>query len=32
MAVQAYGKRCRPTLAWADSIGAATGRRIAVGW
>jgi RHH-type proline utilization regulon transcriptional repressor/proline dehydrogenase/delta 1-pyrroline-5-carboxylate dehydrogenase len=30
MAVQAYGKRCRPTLAWADAVGAATGRRIAV--
>jgi RHH-type proline utilization regulon transcriptional repressor/proline dehydrogenase/delta 1-pyrroline-5-carboxylate dehydrogenase len=30
MAVQAYGKRCRPTIAWADSVGAATGRRIAV--
>ncbi|HYI41443.1 MAG TPA: L-glutamate gamma-semialdehyde dehydrogenase [Allosphingosinicella sp.] len=30
MAVQAYGKRCRPTVAWADSVGAATGRRIAV--
>ncbi len=30
MAVQAYGKRCRPTVAWADAIGAATGRRIAV--
>jgi RHH-type proline utilization regulon transcriptional repressor/proline dehydrogenase/delta 1-pyrroline-5-carboxylate dehydrogenase len=30
MAVQAYGKRCRPTLAWADAIGAATGRRIGV--
>jgi RHH-type proline utilization regulon transcriptional repressor/proline dehydrogenase/delta 1-pyrroline-5-carboxylate dehydrogenase len=30
MAVQAYGKRCRPTIAWVDSIGAATGRRIAV--
>ncbi|HEY0131037.1 MAG TPA: bifunctional proline dehydrogenase/L-glutamate gamma-semialdehyde dehydrogenase PutA [Allosphingosinicella sp.] len=30
MAVQAYGKRCRPTVAWADSIGASTGRRIAV--
>jgi len=30
MAVQAYGKRCRPTLAWADAIGAATDRRIAV--
>jgi RHH-type proline utilization regulon transcriptional repressor/proline dehydrogenase/delta 1-pyrroline-5-carboxylate dehydrogenase len=30
MAVQAYGKRCRPTLAWADALGAATGRRISV--
>ncbi|HEX8666841.1 MAG TPA: bifunctional proline dehydrogenase/L-glutamate gamma-semialdehyde dehydrogenase PutA [Allosphingosinicella sp.] len=30
MAVQAYGKRCRPTLAWADALGAATARRIAV--
>jgi RHH-type proline utilization regulon transcriptional repressor/proline dehydrogenase/delta 1-pyrroline-5-carboxylate dehydrogenase len=30
MAVQAYGKRCRPTLAWADAVGAASGRRIAV--
>src|SRR3712207_3679841 len=30
MAVQAYGKRCRPTIAWADALGAATGRRIAV--
>ncbi|MFL6845136.1 MAG: L-glutamate gamma-semialdehyde dehydrogenase [Allosphingosinicella sp.] len=30
MAVQAYGKRARPTIAWADSVGAATGRRIAV--
>ncbi|HEX8241251.1 MAG TPA: bifunctional proline dehydrogenase/L-glutamate gamma-semialdehyde dehydrogenase PutA [Allosphingosinicella sp.] len=30
MAVQAYGKRCRPTIAWADAIGARTGRRIAV--
>jgi RHH-type proline utilization regulon transcriptional repressor/proline dehydrogenase/delta 1-pyrroline-5-carboxylate dehydrogenase len=30
MAVQAYGKRCRPTIAWADAIGAATDRRIAV--
>ncbi|HEY0412951.1 MAG TPA: bifunctional proline dehydrogenase/L-glutamate gamma-semialdehyde dehydrogenase PutA [Allosphingosinicella sp.] len=30
MAVQAYGKRCRPTIAWADAVGAATGRRIAV--
>ncbi|MEA2999934.1 MAG: RHH-type transcriptional regulator, proline utilization regulon repressor / proline dehydrogenase [Sphingomonadales bacterium] len=30
MAVQAYGKRCRPVLAWTDALGAATGRRIAV--
>jgi len=30
MAVQAYSKRCRPVLAWADALGAATGRRIAV--
>src|SRR3954471_276128 len=30
MAVQAYGKRCRPTIAWADGLGAVTGRRIAV--
>jgi RHH-type proline utilization regulon transcriptional repressor/proline dehydrogenase/delta 1-pyrroline-5-carboxylate dehydrogenase len=30
MAVQAYGKRCRPVLAWADALGAQTGRRIAV--
>ncbi|TFI58087.1 bifunctional proline dehydrogenase/L-glutamate gamma-semialdehyde dehydrogenase PutA [Sphingomonas parva] len=30
MAVQAYGKRCRPVLGWADALGAATGRRIAV--
>jgi RHH-type proline utilization regulon transcriptional repressor/proline dehydrogenase/delta 1-pyrroline-5-carboxylate dehydrogenase len=30
MAVQAYGKRARPTLAWADALGARTGRRIAV--
>jgi RHH-type proline utilization regulon transcriptional repressor/proline dehydrogenase/delta 1-pyrroline-5-carboxylate dehydrogenase len=30
MAVQAYGKRCRPTLAWADALGRTTGRRIAV--
>jgi RHH-type transcriptional regulator, proline utilization regulon repressor / proline dehydrogenase / delta 1-pyrroline-5-carboxylate dehydrogenase len=29
MAVQAYGKRGRPTIAWADALGAATGRRIA---
>jgi RHH-type proline utilization regulon transcriptional repressor/proline dehydrogenase/delta 1-pyrroline-5-carboxylate dehydrogenase len=30
MAVQAYGKRCRPTIAWADSLGAAIRRRVAV--
>ncbi|HEX6375480.1 MAG TPA: L-glutamate gamma-semialdehyde dehydrogenase [Allosphingosinicella sp.] len=30
MAVQAYGKRVRPTIAWADALGAATKRRIAV--
>ena len=30
MAVQAYGKSGRPTVAWADALGAATGRRIAV--
>ncbi len=30
MAVQAYGKRCRPTLAWANDLGRRTGRRIAV--
>jgi RHH-type proline utilization regulon transcriptional repressor/proline dehydrogenase/delta 1-pyrroline-5-carboxylate dehydrogenase len=30
MAVQAYGKRARPTIAWADALGAATGRRISV--
>ncbi|WP_129793037.1 bifunctional proline dehydrogenase/L-glutamate gamma-semialdehyde dehydrogenase PutA [Sphingosinicella sp. CPCC 101087] len=30
MAVQAYGKRCRPTIAWADALGQRTGRRIAV--
>jgi RHH-type proline utilization regulon transcriptional repressor/proline dehydrogenase/delta 1-pyrroline-5-carboxylate dehydrogenase len=30
MAVQAYGKRCRPTLAWADAVGAANKRRMSV--
>jgi RHH-type proline utilization regulon transcriptional repressor/proline dehydrogenase/delta 1-pyrroline-5-carboxylate dehydrogenase len=30
MAVQSYGKRCRPVVAWADAVGEATGRRIAV--
>jgi RHH-type proline utilization regulon transcriptional repressor/proline dehydrogenase/delta 1-pyrroline-5-carboxylate dehydrogenase len=29
MAIQAYGKRARPTIAWADAVGARTGRRIA---
>jgi RHH-type proline utilization regulon transcriptional repressor/proline dehydrogenase/delta 1-pyrroline-5-carboxylate dehydrogenase len=29
MAIQAYGKRARPTIAWANAIGEATGRRIA---
>jgi RHH-type proline utilization regulon transcriptional repressor/proline dehydrogenase/delta 1-pyrroline-5-carboxylate dehydrogenase len=30
MAVQAYGKRARPVIGWADALGRATGRRIAV--
>jgi len=30
MAVQAYGKRCRPTLSWANDLGRRTGRKIAV--
>ncbi len=29
MAVQAYGKRARPVIAWADDLGARTRRRIA---
>src|SRR4029450_4333520 len=29
MAIQAYGKRARPTIAWAEALGARTGRRIA---
>ncbi len=29
MAVQAYGKRAAPVIAWADDLGARTGRRIA---
>jgi RHH-type transcriptional regulator, proline utilization regulon repressor / proline dehydrogenase / delta 1-pyrroline-5-carboxylate dehydrogenase len=29
MAVQAYSKRARPVIAWADELGARTGRRIA---
>jgi len=30
MAVQAYGKRARPVLAWAEALGAATRRRLTV--
>jgi RHH-type proline utilization regulon transcriptional repressor/proline dehydrogenase/delta 1-pyrroline-5-carboxylate dehydrogenase len=30
MAVQAYGKRCRAVIEWADTLGHATGRRMAV--
>jgi RHH-type proline utilization regulon transcriptional repressor/proline dehydrogenase/delta 1-pyrroline-5-carboxylate dehydrogenase len=30
MAVQAYGKRARPTIAWAAAIGTATRRRLTV--
>lgn len=30
MAVQAYGKRARPLIDWADALAAATGRRIGV--
>ncbi|HEX8446209.1 MAG TPA: bifunctional proline dehydrogenase/L-glutamate gamma-semialdehyde dehydrogenase PutA [Sphingomonas sp.] len=30
MAIQAYSKRARPAVAWANALGAATGRRIAV--
>src|SRR4051812_33533587 len=30
MAVQAYGKRCRPLIGWIDALGESTGRRIAV--
>jgi len=29
MAIQAYGKRARPTVAWAEALGAKTKRRIA---
>jgi RHH-type proline utilization regulon transcriptional repressor/proline dehydrogenase/delta 1-pyrroline-5-carboxylate dehydrogenase len=29
MAIQAYGKRARPVVAWADALGAKTKRRIA---
>ncbi|WP_416222349.1 L-glutamate gamma-semialdehyde dehydrogenase [Sphingosinicella sp. LY1275] len=29
MAIQAYGKRARPTIAWANAVGEKTGRRIA---
>ena len=30
MAVQAYGKRARAVIDWAEALGAATGRRLAV--
>jgi len=30
MAIQAYSKRARPAVAWANDLGAATGRRMAV--
>jgi RHH-type proline utilization regulon transcriptional repressor/proline dehydrogenase/delta 1-pyrroline-5-carboxylate dehydrogenase len=30
MAVQAYGKRCRPVIAWAQGLGAATGNKLMV--
>ena len=30
LAVQAYGKRCRPVVAWADALAAKTKRRIPV--
>jgi RHH-type proline utilization regulon transcriptional repressor/proline dehydrogenase/delta 1-pyrroline-5-carboxylate dehydrogenase len=30
MAVQAYSKRARPVIRWADALGAETGRRLAV--
>ncbi|MGQ0558802.1 MAG: L-glutamate gamma-semialdehyde dehydrogenase [Sphingosinicella sp.] len=30
MAVQAYGKRCRPTIAWAEALAARTGRRLSL--
>ncbi|MGS1017403.1 bifunctional proline dehydrogenase/L-glutamate gamma-semialdehyde dehydrogenase PutA [Allosphingosinicella humi] len=30
MAVQAYGKRARPVIAWADALGEDTGRRMMV--
>jgi RHH-type proline utilization regulon transcriptional repressor/proline dehydrogenase/delta 1-pyrroline-5-carboxylate dehydrogenase len=30
MAVQAYGKRCRPLIAWVDALGGQTGRRFSV--
>ncbi len=29
MAIQSYGKRARPTIAWANAVGEKTGRRIA---
>ena len=30
MAIQAYGKRCRPLVGWAEALGAATGKRFFV--
>ncbi|WP_018083220.1 bifunctional proline dehydrogenase/L-glutamate gamma-semialdehyde dehydrogenase PutA [Asticcacaulis benevestitus] len=30
MAVQAYGKRCRPVIAWAQALGASTGNKLMV--
>lgn len=30
MAVQGYGKRCRPVIGWADALGRETGRRMNV--
>ena len=30
MAVQGYGKRCRPVIGWADALGAEIGRRMNV--
>jgi RHH-type proline utilization regulon transcriptional repressor/proline dehydrogenase/delta 1-pyrroline-5-carboxylate dehydrogenase len=30
MAIQAYGKRCRPLVGWAEALGAATGRKLFV--
>jgi len=30
MAIQAYGKRCRPLVGWAQALGEATGKRLFV--